>query len=366
MRATHVSQINSPIDLAKAPRPPIQGKILAEDSKMVNIGVYFMKGEKHDVIRVLLFSLSSTSKVPSRSALVKFYTYTKLKDCKQYLQVYHIEVDGEAEREKSLFGRSFVLPLRLANFTNPNPNLLIGNFDEEYEGTALVMDCHDMLLFFRDHSLNTTDAWEIVKYLSAKYHRRKEVLRQVSTDHMEDVHRNNHSLKLKAAEDSDRIARRLLTNPSEGLRIFINALAWGKDEFRNGQWAPRDWARWASCQFENPDIQFVKSVDMTKIVPQDTTLELAYQLAIGGVEDIAHGQDFNSINNMHDISIIGEGGMVHFGSVHPASPVPEVNYTYGDNLHAVLVLHFTVRKNGLLVIPLKNLMVLPYNGPTIR
>ena len=37
LRATQFSQINSPIDLAKA--PPIQGKILAGDSKMVNIGV---------------------------------------------------------------------------------------------------------------------------------------------------------------------------------------------------------------------------------------------------------------------------------------------------------------------------------------
>ena len=336
LRATQVSQINSPIDLAKA--PPIQGTILAGDSKMVNIGVDFMKGEKHDFVRVLLASLSPTSKVPTRAALVKFYTYTKLKDGKQYLQVYHIEVDEEAEREKSLFDRSFVLPL--AKFTNPSPNLLIGNFDEGYEGNALIMDCHDITLFFRDHSLHTTDAWEIVKFLSAKYHRRKEGLNRVSTVHMEEVHRNIHSLKLKAAEDSDRIARRLLTNPSEGLRIFINALAWGKDEFRNGQWAPRDWARWASRQFESPTIQHVKSVDMTKLVPQGTTRELAYQL--GGVEDIA--QDLDSINHMHDFSIIGKGGMVHFGSVHPASPVPEVNYTYGDNLHAALVLHFLPEK----------------------
>ena len=336
LRATQVSQINSPIDLAKA--PPIQGTILAGDSKMVNIGVDFMKGEKHDFVRVLLASLSPTSKVPTRAALVKFYTYTKLKDGKQYLQVYHIEVDEEAEREKSLFDRSFVLPL--AKFTNPSPNLLIGNFDEGYEGNALIMDCHDITLFFRDHSLHTTDAWEIVKFLSAKYHRRKEGLHRVSTVHMEEVHRNIHLLKLKAADDSDRIARRLLTNPSEGLRIFINALAWGKDEFRDGQWAPRDWARWASRQFESPTIQHVKSVDMTKLVPQGTTRELAYQL--GGVEDIA--QDLDSINHMHDFSIIGKGGMVHFGSVHPASPVPEVNYTYGDNLHAALVLHFLPEK----------------------
>ena len=202
------------------------------------------------------------------------------------------------------------------------------------------MDCHDISLFFRDHSLHTTDAWELIKYLSAKYHRRKEVLSQVSIDHMDKVLRNTHSLKLKAAEDSDRIARRLLTNPSEGLRIFINALARGKDEFRNGQWAPRDWARWASRQFESPTIQHVKSVDMTKLVPQGTTRALAYQL--GGVEDIA--QNLDSINHMHDFSIIGEGGMVHFGSVHPASPVPEVIYTYGDNLHAVLVLHFLPEK----------------------
>jgi hypothetical protein len=103
---------------------------------MVNIGVDFMKGEKHDFVRVLLSSLSSTSKVPTRAALVKFFTFNKLKDGKQYLQVYHIEVDDEAEREKSLFDRSFVLPL--ASFTNPNPNLLIGNFDEEYEGTAVT------------------------------------------------------------------------------------------------------------------------------------------------------------------------------------------------------------------------------------
>ena len=52
--------------------------------------------------------------------------------------LYHIEVDEEVETEESLFGRSFVLPL--PNFPNPNPNLLIGNFDETYEGIVLVMD----------------------------------------------------------------------------------------------------------------------------------------------------------------------------------------------------------------------------------
>ena len=331
-----VSQITSPPS-SFIGWPTIKGRVCASprDGKIA-VEVPFLSDTSKKEMHVHLASLTKHSVIPDRQRWVKLFAYVKLKQGKQYLQIHHMEIDQDREKNEAYLKRSFILPPLKLPESMEKPNVFIGNYDPAYEGTGLIMDCWDIAVFFEGRTLENTGAGDILRWLAAKYHQRKEYILSHDPSLFTEQHRQAWEADLERVSNCDRIARRIIDGKDD-MRILINTLAWGKDQFRKGQWTPADWNCWIARQFSSPLEKKVASVDMLHLVPRGATGRLLWQL--GGFENLT--VDTKSINYLHGFNAIQPDGLIHMGSLHPMNRNPDnISYTMGDDLHGVGFLHF--------------------------
>jgi hypothetical protein len=246
-----------------------------------------------------------------------------------------MEIDVEAERREALLKRAFIFPPSIS-LPDSHPNVLIGNFANEYEGNSLILDAYDIrLLLDTGPKLINMEVGDCLRFLGEKYLKRKKDMDAIDTTHYDTTMLAHHNTELDRSHACDRLARKLISRGDDTVRIFINVLDWGSDHVRKGPYSPRKWSRWAASQLLNPSIA-VDSIDMLRLIPRGTQPGMVYQLA--GLEDLT--TDLYSANVMQDYT--SYEGMLHMGSVHPLATADHSNISYGngDDLHSVIVCHF--------------------------
>lgn len=341
--ASQATQLNSKLPISEAPF--VRGKLTQQkEANHYMVETENTKEYKAGGIRVFIHSLSRDSIVPSATPnywqYVRLFTFTRLVKGQQYLEVYHMEEDTDRMREEALRHRTHIYP-PTTTIPTPGTNLLIGNFDPCFEGDALVLDAFDIsTLFTKGIILSKLSVEDLLDFLARKYFEKKTQLAAVKVALLNENQRAKHESESRTASKCDRLARDLLYGDSTvaELRIFINAIAWGKGRHCSGKFSPRDWTAWAASQFTNPNARNLCTVDMTRIVPRGTPPGMIYQL--GGFENLL--VDPASINYLQRITPVGQDGLLHMGSVHQMATDPyDIDYQNRDDIHGLAILHFT-------------------------
>ena len=244
LSCTMISQITSPLS-SRGDWPCICGKVTGSlPQRRLAVAVGWLSDTQRPDMIVHLPSLTKDSVIPNSERWVKLYAYVKIKQGKQHLQIHHMEIDEDRERKEMYLKRDFIFPPINLNAVVQLPNVFIGNFASSHEGPALVMDYYDMKQFLGNRTLASVSAGDILCWLGAKYNARKEYMMSYDTTTLSETNRALYTAELDKVSACDRTATRLMAGRvSEGMRIVINTLAMGKDQFRKGQWSPADWGK---------------------------------------------------------------------------------------------------------------------------